>query len=350
VNNTFYTYKVRDAAFSLQYAADSGSFLIGPIYGSTYSQCPGGCPPLLNPPVNYAFPDPLPSPTYFNVQHFLKPPGSDIRTANDTVSAQQKFFNYYAYDDGTAEMAYGLNTIGGQIAYRFTLNYADSLRGLDMYFNWMPNGSVNSVTQRQFRITVWNDNGGLPGSVIYQDSIVTPAYQYEYHSDWGSLSNVFYRYPLTAPKYLSGTFYVGWVQYGQDLLNIGLDKNTNSNSNMFYNVTGTWQNSVIAGSWMIRPLFGTASQMQHVTEQHGEPEGLSIFPNPASDVLYIQTAASNYDRMKVMILDAVGRPVMSEQRLSSDAIDISSLSNGIYFVRISGADGHLLTRKLIIAR
>ena len=51
-----------------------------------------------------------------------------------------------------------------------------------------------------------------------------------------------------------GTFYVGWEQITNDLLNIGLDKNSISNQYMFYNVGGGWVNSQFPGSWMIRPV------------------------------------------------------------------------------------------------
>ena len=43
---------------------------------------------------------------------------------------------------------------------------------------------------------------------------------------------------------MSGTFYVGWIQTTDDLLNIGLDLNKNSNQYMFYNFNGTWLNSL----------------------------------------------------------------------------------------------------------
>ena len=47
---------------------------------------------------------------------------------NDSIGFNQVFSNYYAYDDGTAEKAYALDAIGGQLAVRFPLAKADTPR------------------------------------------------------------------------------------------------------------------------------------------------------------------------------------------------------------------------------
>ena len=351
---TSYYHKLYDAASALLYTSVTGNGNIESIFDYSYTICTiptTGCHTLLRPPFGYTIGGPISSPTAFTIEHVITPT-SDFLIENDTIRRKQIFDNYYAYDDGTAELAYGLNVAGAQLAYKFTLTIADTLRGLDMYFNWMPDAptNTNSVTQRQFRITVWNDNSGQPGSIVYQDSIVTPAEQYEYHSDWGDLTNMFYRFPLTTPKALSGTFYVGWVQYTNTLLNIGFDRNINSNSKMWFRTGSNWNPSVLPGSWMIRPLFGTAAQMQGVTEHKTGSNSVSLYPNPANDELFVQTAAINFDRMQIMIMDAFGRVVIREQKLTSNSIDVSSLNNGIYFVHITDEQGHPFTRKLIIAR
>ena len=49
---------------------------------------------------------------------------------NDSIGFNQVFSNYYAYDDGTAEKAYALDAIGGQLAVRFLLAKADTLDGV----------------------------------------------------------------------------------------------------------------------------------------------------------------------------------------------------------------------------
>jgi hypothetical protein len=53
--------------------------------------------------------------------------------SNDTLWLPTYFVNYYAYDDGTAEQGYYLNTYGAKTAVRFTLNTSDTLKALKIY-------------------------------------------------------------------------------------------------------------------------------------------------------------------------------------------------------------------------
>ena len=60
--------------------------------------------------------------------------GIDINNGNDVAYQYQKFYNYFAYDDETAEKAYGLLGIGSQVAYRFEIPEADVLRAVQINF------------------------------------------------------------------------------------------------------------------------------------------------------------------------------------------------------------------------
>ena len=53
---------------------------------------------------------------------------------NDSIGYDQVFDNFYAYDDGTAEKAYALDAIGGELAVRFPLAIADTLDGVLIHF------------------------------------------------------------------------------------------------------------------------------------------------------------------------------------------------------------------------
>lgn len=59
----------------------------------------------------------------------------DLIQYNDSISFVQEVSNYYAYDDGSAEAAYFLQTAGAKLAYRYDLLGADSLRAIRIYFN-----------------------------------------------------------------------------------------------------------------------------------------------------------------------------------------------------------------------
>ena len=183
------------------------------------------------------------------------------------------------------------------------------------------------------------------GNIVYQKAGVRPVYE-------DSL-NKFHTYLIDSVIVLNGTFYVGWVQTTTDLLNIGFDRNTNANANMFYNVTGTWQNSIIPGSWMIRPVFGDTVIISAGVSPKAEPVrnfNISIYPNPAKDKIYLAKMPDyNCCNLHITIYDMWGRIVYSEKE--TGFIDVSKLSEGIYMIRITDLDNHnTSSEKILIAR
>ena len=70
---------------------------------------------------------------------------------------------------------------------------------------------------------------------------------------------------------------------------------------------------------------------------------LSIYPNPVSDRLYIETDAVIEE---VIVYDVFGRCKITETQSHKDtkSIDISDLNNGIYFVKIRTAEGEIVKR------
>jgi hypothetical protein len=75
-------------------------------------------------------------------------------------------------------------------------------------------------------------------------------------------------------------------------------------------------------------------------------ETAKLRPNPATDHFYLDVDAQTLD--KVEILSSTGQIVLSQKNvLSSESINISGLSSGIYFVRYE-ASGRIGTLKLIV--
>lgn len=354
MKNTTYEYRVYDGTMTQINTTYSGAGNINPFLSSNYTNCtvPSPCANILQPnistaPANFNFPS-LSGNSTFTIEHRLTASPNTI-AQNDTLRYKQVFSNYYAYDDGTAEHAYGLSVIGAKLAYKFSLNQADTLRAVDMYFNWMPNGltnpPTNSVTQRAFRLTIWNDAAGVPNTIIYQDSVVNPNYHFEFHSDWGNLSNQFYRYPLTSPLILSGTYYVGWVQYTDDLLNIGFDENTNNSSKIFYNVSGNWTNTTFQGSLMIRPVFGTPAEAAAGEGEVKHALDLNVYPNPSTGS--ISFAFNDAEQYQAVVFNSLGKICRESIVRNSDGMDLSDLDAGIYFIRVTGTSGTATFRLIL---
>ena len=71
-----------------------------------------------------------------------------------------------------------------------------------------------------------------------------------------------------------------------------------------------------------------------------------IYPNPASSSMQIENA----QHADVSIYNDLGRLVMTQQNISDDqTIDISTMSNGVYFVRLS-KDGASVSRRLVVLK
>lgn len=70
-----------------------------------------------------------------------------------------------------------------------------------------------------------------------------------------------------------------------------------------------------------------------------------MYPNPASSFLYIQSNASS--SFGYAVLDANGNLVLEEKvHSANEPIDLNNLANGMYFIKISTANG-VQTKKLI---
>ena len=71
---------------------------------------------------------------------------------------------------------------------------------------------------------------------------------------------------------------------------------------------------------------------------------IRIYPNPASELLFVQTDVSDIDRIE--ILNVEGRKVISEP--FSNSISIQSLSQGVYELNFYSKDGLLIAKKRFV--
>lgn len=65
---------------------------------------------------------------------------------------------------------------------------------------------------------------------------------------------------------------------------------------------------------------------------------LSIYPNPATDILKIDNA-DNLANASFSIVDILGKTVIQSKALSNNAIDVSDLSSGVYVLSVSSENG-----------
>lgn len=244
---------------------------------------------------------------------------------NDSAFTTQEFYNYYAYDDGTAERAYGPTGNQARLAIQFSPYETGSVIGAYMHF--VP--TVNDVSSSLFVITIWDDNNGEPGNVIYEDDLFNPRspfYEIE--------ANKFYPYYFEDYQKVpvGNTFYIGWRQFDAPRLNIGLDKNIDNSDHTFFSIDdeATWINSSISGSVMIRPIFSTGMDAElGISPQ--EPELSIVYPNPTTSKVQIIPGSTNQVTWELYELN--GRRVDNGQ---SKELDLSDRPNGIYLLKIKG--------------
>ena len=121
-----------------------------------------------------------------------------------------------------------------------------------------------------------------------------------------------------------------------------------------YFCTFTIQTNLMAKNYFYIILFFLMLSTTSVMAQDGKSaskvqentiEGLSFYPNPATGgKIYISTK-SNEDK-QITIFDVLGKKVL-QTTLSSRELNISSLSPGIYLIKIEEGDASA-TRKLIV--
>jgi hypothetical protein len=70
---------------------------------------------------------------------------------------------------------------------------------------------------------------------------------------------------------------------------------------------------------------------------------ISIYPNPTSDMVYID---GNFSQLKAVVYDILGKQVMNKS--ITNRIDISHLGNGVYILQLS--DGVKQTTQRIIKK
>lgn len=336
--NVYYEYIIDERGGSYAHTYNGGFANLYPFFKTGYQSC-SNVPQHACPPRDFLFPlsSQADSSSYL-ISHVIRDQSNP--DLGDTIHYVQKFYNYYAYDDGTPELGYGLSLAGGKAGYRFTLNLADSLRGIAMFFNRVQNDQNNQF----FTLKVWDNNNGKPGNVIWEREDVKPKF-----------SDELYRmqiYEIDPPVPVLGTFFIGWEQTTADLLNVGFDTHNDVSANLFYNTSGVWEQSLMQGALLMRPVLNDYYDPFMVDEALAE-DSWNIFPNPVhggtlnvSNTLITQ-AELQQAGTTIRIYDLTGRMLVNIP--FSNMVNTGRLAEGLYMMQIrsvSGAISH--NHKIII--
>jgi len=255
---------------------------------------------------------------------------NDFIKLNDTLKALQIFKDYYAYDDGTAEDGYGLTINGsnGRFAYEFNTKNEDTLTHIQIHFTQKQVPLANEI----FTLTVWKSL--TPEVILYQKTSQEPLYV-------DSL-NGFTTYELDSVLKINGTFYIGWVQASNFFMNIGFDRNSVKSNFMFFKVNSTgWQQSALAGTAMIRPVFADRLTTGLSSTRKNRME-FKLYPNPGNGKLNVSINTNLFDDTPryIHILNLQAQ-VVAELPYENN-IDLSQLNNGMYIIQLLGKNKEIL--------
>lgn len=259
-------------------------------------------------------------------RYWLNNSPPDFTTSfNDTVVHQQRFYNYLAYDDGTAEVAYRLQGNAAQMALQFSLNEPDSLQAVQVHFAHVD----KDISGLLINLVVWKSldrPSGLSDSVIYRKDLIFPAY-IDSLNGWAT-------YQLDSAIWLSDTFYIGFQQVGEDNIRIGFDQNNDAKEHLSFYVAGQWNASSLPGALLLRPLLGEPVDIIGVGRQKApvkSPGILSLYPNPTRQYLYVDRIVEGVGQMQIR--NVMGQVVW--RGTSQRKISVQNLPGGLYWLEYS---------------
>ncbi|MDO9553247.1 T9SS type A sorting domain-containing protein [Rhodonellum sp.] len=230
---------------------------------------------------------------------------------NDTVRTTLPLRDYFAYDNGSVDYSAGINQRSGMLAVRYEIDELTYLRGISINFT-----NFNQVG-RGVDLMVWNDLDEPP--VIVKEILIPESRDIQEFSFFEFDTNV----------QVNDIFFVGFMQFTNDFIHVGLDKTKDNATEIFYNVSGSWQqNESVTGSLMIRAHLNPEAP---VTEESEAPPKPVAYPNPVEDKLFVEGVFDS-----IVIYDSFGRilNLASEDFQKGKIINFAGLQKGVYLIKL----------------
>ncbi|MDQ1085868.1 MULTISPECIES: T9SS type A sorting domain-containing protein [unclassified Siphonobacter] len=258
-------------------------------------------------------------------------PGVDLRR-NDTLSSTTELSNYFAYDDGTAEYAAGINQKYGYVAVRFILRKEDVVSGI----RFQPIRYKTDITNQSIAVYVLQNQGNKPGQTMTRQSFAI-----RYPSDPRGFVEMKFQYPPA----VKDTFWLAYQQLSDDVVAIGLDKNTPQFANqIYYNLGNEWVgNTTLAGTLLLRPVMGGQSSELITGVEDISEDQLMIHPNPSAGPIRWNLSAFR----SIEVFDVSGRRLYANSNATDSTADLSGLRRGLYLIRLSNGRQSFV-KKLVI--
>ncbi len=165
------------------------------------------------------------------------------------------------------------------VSVGFDIQKEDTLDGLWIHFTPFFDDAAGAT----FTLKVYSDNLENPGQ---PDTLMAPQFVIHEPNYFANAFDGFAYVPFESPVPVSGRIYVGFVQQGEQRINVGLDKSTNTNTEfLWYKFPSTpWLQSGIQGSLMIRPVLRAGKEaVTGLTEIDAAVVSPLLYPNPGTN-------------------------------------------------------------------
>jgi len=279
---------------------------------------------------------------------------------NNRVSSSTVIKDYFAYDDGTAEMGIALvsnPTVLTQIALKFHAEVADSLQGFQVHFPYVEGDQSNLL----FNFKVWiselkddkEDYRLIFQRPIYPDQIFDTLQAF---STYGLIDESTGRdTKLFIPP---GDFYIGIQQVSTGArIPMGFDRNNPQGLDYIYFNRGFgWekfsdQSNAIPGAVMLRPVFGNDPLpiTTNMDELSKPLPSVKVFPNPTDGMINIQLSEnSNTIGWYLDVVNTLGQRVYHSS--FQNELNIRQLPGGVYNLSIRNERHQLISNHKILLR
>ncbi len=142
---------------------------------------------------------------------------------------------------------------------------------------------------------------------------------------------------------------------GGEFDDVGMEITTNESGDIY---TTGWFNGTVdfdpgLGIFNLRSL-GKSNIFVHKMSQstgglneNNLTKNISIYPNPATEILVMESMGLNNSELKIQILNSLGQIVIEEKEIQHSQFNIQHLSEGLYLVRVISDNQIIATQKII---
>lgn len=255
---------------------------------------------------------------------------------NDTVKSKTVFDNYFAYDDGSAELSMTIGeTLGEAVAVEYTALVADTLRAVQIHFP-----HYVDLSNALFSLRI---HTGELGNIVFEKFDIEPLFTDAVLDTLQGFTTYRLADDFDVPVAVAipaGKFYVELEQASViQLTRVGLDRNTpEAQAHQFFRFGGNWVGLNNPGAMMVRPVVGDFLPPNTAVEELAKKvKDFKIYPNPSNGLINLDMGEQYINDFEVSVFNALGQ-LLQRQVLDYTQLDLEAYENGIYYIKIKNLE------------